>query len=138
MSLELTPTQKTLPHRQIACLSMEFIDAAFGYQREILQMRHQEERAVFENPGRVATENETLQLKKKENTLRLEALKIHLEMAQKELNDKKQKILELKDLVSNVVNRVIHNRPVPREILLKCKEELFKKSQQAQSETCGS
>ena len=128
MSLEITPARNVLPRRQIVCLSMEFIDAAFSYQREVLEMRHQAEMAVFDNPEAIKAKHEALKLKRRENKELIQKLENELKMAQKELADKKSKIEELKQITFDIANNVMRNHSVPRATLLKCKEELCKRA----------
>ncbi len=128
MLSELTLARNVLPRRQIACLSMEFIDAAFSYQREVLEMRHQAEIAVFENPEAIKAKNESLKLKRKENKELIHRFENELKMAQDELADKKGKILELKHIAHAIANGIMSNPPIPRDTLLKCKEELRKRA----------
>jgi hypothetical protein len=107
---------------------MEFIDAAFSYQREMLEMRHQAEMAVFENPEAIKAKNDALKLKKKENKELIQKLENELKIAQNELSDKKSKIVELKRIASEIATGVMRNPPIPRDTLLKCKEELRKRA----------
>ena len=116
--------------KRVSCLSMELIDSAYGYQREIIQLRQEQEMAVAKKNS-MDKQNEILRQQKLKNTERIRLLEIEKELIKSRLDAKKTQICELKGLSSDLVHNPMNNRPIPNGVLLKCKQLIDAEDQAA-------
>jgi hypothetical protein len=100
---------------------MELIDSAYGYQREIIQLRQEQEMAVAKKNS-MDKQNEILGQQKLKNSERIRLLEIEKELIKSRLDARKTQICELKELSFDLVNNPMNNRPIPNGVLLKCKQ----------------
>ncbi len=97
-------------------LSAELVNTVFGYQKELIQLRQEQEMAI-------AKESSIIRLKqvKLKNTERIQLLKIDRGCMRTELDANKIEIFKHRELTSDLVYYPIRGRSIPNEILLKCK-----------------
>ena len=84
-------------------ISMKLVESAFEYQKEILELKHKK-----------AIKSKMLEIQKKKN----ESLKKRKEETIQTRTN------ELKKLETILVHYVLSNKPIPRDIMLRCKQEI--------------
>ena len=126
--MNLTPyrsSEKIKKREIVSCLSRQFIDTAFEYERELIETKHRHKMNRLRAMGYNAPN--------KNNVLKREKLMCtaHMELLQKELKDSKaslksdkDKILDLKEVVSGIVNGWAQRKPLSKEFLLRCKHRI--------------
>ena len=119
MSSVTRPAQRINSGR-VSYLSMELVDAAFNYKKEILQLRQEQEMAVAKK-NNIAEQNKSLYQQKLEIIDGVLLLEIEKERIKTGLSTKKIKIRELKEISSDLVHNPMRGRPIPNDVLLKCK-----------------
>ena len=117
----VTSSAQKMKSRRVSCLSMELIDSAYGYQREIIQLRQEQEMAVAKKNS-MDKQNEILRQQKLKNTERIRLLEIEKEHIKTRLDAKKTQICELKEISSDLVHNPMRGRPIPNGVLLKCNQ----------------
>ena len=114
MTLELT-----IPNRNLienSSISKEFVDSAFSYHQEILLSQQEQRMKTYET--------EILSSKQLNNKTRISEIRTELESAKQKLMEDKAKITRVNNLTSNIVNCLLFSRPVQRDIILRCRQEL--------------
>ncbi len=126
--MSLTPYSSSETHKKhktVSCLSKHFIDTVFEYQREFIQTKHREKmdrlRTIGENAPK---ENDALKHEKVVLNERIESLQKELEDSKTSLKSDKDKIADLRDLTSGIVNGFVHQKPLSKEFLLRCKQRI--------------
>ena len=101
-------------------LSAGLVDTVFGYQKEIIQLRQEQGLVIAKGSG-VIKQNERLKQQKLKNTERIKLLETEKERVKMELGASKIEIFEHRKITSDLVFYPIRGRPIPNDVLLKCK-----------------
>lgn len=126
--MNLTPyrsSEKIKNRQMVSCLSRQFIDTAFEYQRELIETKHRHKMNRLRTKGYNApSKNNVLKREKLMLNARIDLLQKELEDSKSGLKSDKDRILELKALVTGIVNGWAQQKPLSKEFLLKCKHRI--------------
>jgi hypothetical protein len=122
--LQMSSSIKLAEHHanNSSCLiSMNLVDAAFGYQRDIIQLSHESEMEAARKEH-VIKKNEALVRSKQRYMERVCELKIEKNSADAKLKEKMIRISDLRDLSYLLVDTNTRNKQLSPENILKCKQ----------------
>ena len=106
-------------------ISRELVDAAFGYQKEILELRHKN--AVHPKIQREKTlvEQENISLKKRRSSSAglIQELEVKVSNAQARNQADQNRLKELMELAFSLLRPTsMVNQPIPQDIMLQCRQ----------------
>ena len=104
-------------------ISMKLVESAFEYQREIMELKHKQ--AMKSKMLEIQKKrNESLKKRKEETTQYIQDLESRLKDAKSRKERTQTRTNELKKLESILVHYGMRNKPIPRDIMLRCKQEI--------------
>ncbi len=116
----------TRGHNQPSIISRELVDAAFGYQQEIMRLRHKQAMLLMRPKERHPTEikNEALKERSVTNKKRINELERKLAEARARKETDSARIKDLMKLRFSLLGHASPNCPIPHDIMLRCRQAI--------------
>lgn len=104
-------------------ISMKLVESAFEYQKEIMELK--QKKAIKSKMEEIENKkNESLKKRKKETSQYIHALESRLKDAKSKKETTQTRTNELKKLETILVHYGMSNKPIPHDIMLRCKQEI--------------
>jgi predicted RNase H-like nuclease (RuvC/YqgF family) len=101
---------------------MKLVESAFEYQKEIMELK--QEKAMKSKMVEIAKKkNEYLKKRKEETTQYIQSLESRLKDAKSKKEIIQTRTKELKKMETILVHYGMSNKPIPHDIMLRCKQE---------------